>query len=181
MKTIDISKIKARLDGIADGFSNRVVKVGFFEGKGYNDGTPYAYVAAIHEYGSPEAGIPPRPFMRPTVEAQSNAWSKNMQQGMRSVARGELTADEVLERVGRTAAGDIQTRIASNQVAPLSPVTLVLRKWRREGKPITGKTVGEAAAAYAADPSIIGGVPADPLQDTSMMLTHVQSAVGDAE
>ena len=66
-------------------------------------------------------------------------------------------------------------------MAPLSPITLVLRKWRREGKPITGKTVGEAAAAYAADPTIINGVNADPLQDTGLLAASVQHAVGAAE
>lgn len=180
-KTLDFAKIRAKLDGIADGFTDQVAKVGFFDGHAYEDGTPVAYVAAIQEYGSPEAGIPPRPFMRPTVEAQTATWSKHIGDGMRQVVRGKLTAEDVLDGVGALAANDVKKRIASNQVAPLSPTTLVLRKWRREGRVITGKTVGEAAAAYAEDPSIISGVPADPLQDTGFLIAEVLHTVEPAE
>ena len=50
------------------------LKVGWFEGAKYEDGTPVAYVAAIQEYGF--VNIPPRSFMRTTVQEKKEAWKK---------------------------------------------------------------------------------------------------------
>jgi hypothetical protein len=180
-KTLNFDKIKAHLDRIPAEFAGKEAQMGWFPGARYENGTPVAYVATIQENGAPEVGIPARPFLKPTIAARTQAWTKLLASGVKAVSAGRATADQVLEGVGLQMAGDTKAQIASNAVEPLSPTTLVLRKWRREGRAISGKTVGEAAAAYEADPSIIGGVPSDPLQDTGLMVATLSNAVGKSE
>lgn len=179
-QTLDFAKIKAHLDGISEGFVDKEAKAGWFDSARYPDGTPVAYVATIQEYGAPEVNIPPRPFLAPTIEKRKDAWVKLLSQGVKAVARGGYSADQVLEGVGLQVAGDIQAGIASVTGPALSNVTLLLRKWRREGKTIAGKTVGEAAAAIKAGASI-EGVNADPLRDSGLMVATVTSVVGPVE
>lgn len=198
-KTLNFDKIKARLDRIPAEFAGKEAQMGWFPSAQYEDGTPVAYVATIQENGAPEVSIPPRPFLKPTIDARTKTWTKLLESGVRAVSAGRATADQVLEGVGLQMAGDVKKQIASNAVEPLSPTTLVLRKWRREGKTKTKKingvkvkvftdhreinksTVIQAAAAYAADPSIIAGVPSDPLQDTGLMVATLSNAVGKTE
>ncbi len=181
MAGFDLTKIRKTLESIPEQFANKEAKVGWFPAAQYENGTPVAYVALIQEKGAPEAGIPARPFIGPTVDKHQSEWVELLGAGAASVMRGKHTADDVLTMVGAQVVGDIQEQIASNSVQALSPVTLVLRKWRREGRVITGKTVGEAAAAYANDPSIIGGVNADPLQDSGLLIDSINHTVGPKE
>ena len=51
---------------------SKKLRVGWFDTARYQDGTPVAYVAAIQEFG--HGAIPPRPFMRPTIAQQRQAW-----------------------------------------------------------------------------------------------------------
>lgn len=178
---MDARRIKAVLDRVPREFSGKEAQAGWFPGAHYEDGTSVAYVAMIQENGAPERGIPARPFMKPTADAHGEQWVETLKDGVKAVASGKATADQVFEAMALQMAGDTQAQIASNAVAPLSPTTLVLRKWRREGRKITGATVGEAAAAYAADPSIIDGVPDDPLQDTGLMIATLTGQVGAPE
>jgi len=181
MKQLDLSKIQARLQSIPEGFEGRVAQVGWFESAQYPDGTPVAYVATIQENGAPAQGIPPRPTIKPTIEKRKGAWVKLMGEGVKAVVAGQAKAADVLEGVGLQAAGDIRRALADLDSPQLSPTTILLRKWRREGRVITGKTVGEAAAAVAADPSLIAGVNADPLNDTGLLIATLTNAVGKTE
>jgi hypothetical protein len=172
---LNIKSIMQKVEKITDGM-DQVSEIGWFEGAIYPDGTPVAYVAAIQEFGSPEVSIPPRLPMRATANEKQGDWADTMKDGLKLIARGDLNAYQVLETVGIQAEGDISKAIEAVDSPPQRPITLVLRKWRREGRTITGKTVGEAAAAYEKDPSIINGVLNQPLTDTGYMiatLTHV--------
>lgn len=175
----EFEKINALLEQLPKSLAGRVAQAGWFPGAVYEDGTPVAYVAAIQEYGSPANGVPPRPFIRPTIEQSKGEWVDEMGKGVRAVIRGRVTSEQMLEVVGLRVASDIQARIEAGPHLPLSPITLMLRKWAREGRVITGKTVGEAAAAVAAGESD-GGVNSDPLRDTGLLIATLNSAVGDA-
>ena len=180
MAGITFEKIKAKLDGISAGYAEKVARVGWFPNAQYEDGTNVAYVAAIQEYGAPEVSIPPRPFVKPAIDHHKTEWGKVMADGVKASAAGsKVDADGVLFAVGALAASDIQLAIETGQFQPLSPVTILLRKWRREGRTITGKTVGEAAAAIANGESI-EGVNADPLRDTGLLIASVRNDVSDA-
>lgn len=155
MKELNFDKIKARLDAIPEGFANRVAKVGWFPSAQYEDGTPVAYVAAIQEFGSPENGIPPRPFMRQTVEDKKGDWTKQMVGGMKKVVRGQMSADDVLEAVGTLVAADITKTIAAGDFTALSAATLAQRRAKGQGTAI--------------------------LQATGLLIATITSQVGDAE
>lgn len=58
------AKVLAAIKGL-DGLEG---KTGWFETARYPDGTAVAYVATIHEFGTPR--IPARPFMRPAVDVE---------------------------------------------------------------------------------------------------------------
>lgn len=180
MKSLNFDKIEARIASIPESFDDKVAQMGWFDSARYPDGTPVAYVATIQEKGAPAVGIPPRATIKPTIENRKTEWVKLLASGVKAVAEGRATADDVLEGVGLQAAGDMRKSIAEINSPPLSPTTILLRKWRREGRTITGKTVGEAAAAVAADPSLIAGENAKPLNDTGLLVATLTNAVGKA-
>lgn len=172
---LNIAKIEAALNKIPEQFKDKVVQVGIPSGKFYEDGTSVAYVAAIHEYGAPEAKIPARPFFQPTIQAKKSEWVAILKQGVKQVANGSASAEDALDLVGITASKQIEETVANIYAPALSPVTVLLRKWRKDGRTITGKTVGEAAAAIRAgeDP----GSDNKPLNDTGYMISQITYAV----
>lgn len=156
-----------------------VAQIGFPSGIAYPDGGPnVAYVAAIQEFGAPASSIPPRPFMQPTVKEKKEEWVKTLANSIPKVVMGEMSAFDSLDLVGNQAQADIQTKISDIDSPALSPITVLLRKWRKSGKTITGKTVGEAAAAIAA--GVDPGSDNKPLNDTGYMLASVNHAVNKA-
>lgn len=175
MKKLNLEKIKATLERVPDEFDGMVAQVGFPSGINYEEGTPVAYVATIQEFGAPEVRIPPRPFMRPTVKAKQDDWTKIIASRIPKVALGKMTAFDVLDLVGITAAADIQTTIASVDSPALSPVTVLLRKWKKEGQKITGRTVGEASRAIKA--GVDPGSDNKPLNASGLMMASVRNAV----
>jgi hypothetical protein len=179
----DLSKVMAKIDAIGEGFANREAKVGFFPGAVYEDGTPVAYVATIQEFGAPDQGIQPRAFMRPTIQDKKGEWTADIVGGMRRVAKGQMTADDVLEAVGEAAAADVAKTIAAGDFKALSDITLMIRKMKDEhrGDPnwhMSGAKVGEAARRVAAGEA--GSSRTAPLDDTGLLIQSVRHQVGDA-
>ena len=129
------------------GFDGREVRIGIQENQQYEDGTPVAYVGAIHEYGAPERGIPQRSFLRSTEAEKQQEWAGHMEDGVKAVIAGAVTPEQVLEMVGMSAARDVIQTISTIQEPPLSPITVMLRGMQSHDSSlkVTGKTVGEAA------------------------------------
>lgn len=142
-------------------------QAGWFESARYDDGVPVAQVAIYNEYGT--SRIPPRPFMRPTAESQKGEWARTTGKVVSQVLRGKMSAEQGMTLVAQKAAGDIRQTITQVFEPELSPVTVLLRQWRKEGKDITGKTVGDAARAVA-EGQRGEGVTTKPLVDTGHML-----------
>lgn len=175
----DLSKLKASLDRVGNGFDGIEAKVGFPSNLQYEDGTSVAFVATIQNYGAPAAKIPARPFMEPTVERSKEKWTKLLSKGVGQVARGDSTAFDVLDLAGAVAAVDVQETITDIHEPELSAVTVLLRKWRKEGRTITGKTVGESAAAIAA--GVDPGTDNKPLNATGYLLASVRHGVSKTD
>lgn len=114
---------------LADG-GNMVGKVGWVESAKYPDGTPVAYVAAIQEYGSPQNGIPPRPFMRPTIAEKQVEWSNVARVGARNILQNGATMSDALELIGLKASGDIRRTISNITSPALAMATLAARARR---------------------------------------------------
>jgi hypothetical protein len=158
-------------------------KVGWFDSAKYPDGTQVAYVAAIQEFGAPSQGIPPRLGMRATITAQEQAWANLAGRIAKRLVKGEASVKDVMEAIGLKAAADFQKTITKVKEPPLSYVTLLLRKERRLGKTITGKTVGKKhAIANFVGPrrksdksASVSGVSTKPLIDTGYLLSTLTS------
>lgn len=176
----------ARYKALADELAKLTAKVGWFSSAKYPDGTPVAYIAAIQENGVAERSIPPRPFFAPTIAAETVKWQTLVGKGAKAALKGTTDAHGVLEVVGLQAAGDVRKTISLIQSPPLSLITLLARKHKKEqGKKavgvereaITGKTIGRFARA-AKDPNVdVSGVSKKPLVDTSLMLATLTNTV----
>ena len=107
------TKVLATLEGL-DGLEG---KVGWFESAHYPGGTPVAYVATIHEFGT--GRIPARPFMRPAVADHGGEWIDLIGHGVKASMMGGPSPAEVLELVMLQAAGNVAEKIQS--LPPLDP------------------------------------------------------------
>jgi hypothetical protein len=161
------------------------VRVGWFESSKYPDAnqTPVAYVAAINELG-PHA----RPFMKPTADARDKEWSALMFQLSKRVVTGKMSVVDALTAIGLQVGGDIQKTISTISEPPLSLVTLVARKYKSEGRAITGATIGGIIeyinqVGEAEARAYVAGISEKPLNDTGYMLATTSFSVdmGDAE
>ena len=97
------------------------LRVGFLEHATYPNGTPVAMIAAIQDYGAPNANIPPRPFFRNMVAAKSQEWPNAIALNLR------LNNNEVeptMRIVAEAIAGQLRESIIKTNAPPLSPITI---------------------------------------------------------
>lgn len=142
-------------------------RVGWFESARYDDGKPVAQVAMWQEYGT--SRIPPRPFLNPTAEEKREEWAETISKGAQAVIKGNFTAEQVMTVTAQQAAADIRVAISEVREPELSPVTLLLRKWRKEGREINGTAFYEAVQAVK-NGARAEGVSTQPLNDTGYMI-----------
>jgi hypothetical protein len=154
-----------------EGFESRV---GWFEGNIYpGSDTPVAYVAQIQEMGYGK--IPPRPYMRPTMDAQNEAWKALAGKLAIRILDGKMDAQSAMELLGEKAKEDIAETITKVNSPPLSNITLAARFMRDKGEKVTGKTIGIIAAKIKAGEKVPLSPRTKPLQDTGRMLDTISS------
>lgn len=161
------AKFKAALEDrikALQSVQGKVAKVGIVEHQHYDDGTPVAYVAAIHEYGSPSNNIPPRPFFRPTVAAQKKTWAGIGKQ----ILQNGGTVEDILDSVGSRAAGDVFETISNIDSPPLAIST----------KKARNRKAHQQAAEYGQKPN---SVSIKPLVDTKLLIHSISHIVVDKE
>jgi len=98
-----------------------VVKVGFFEGRKYSDGTSVVEVAVKNEYG--EANIPARPFMQQTFENNQAKWLKFITQAMAKQS-GNYDINTIANQLGLLMQGDLRDTIVNGDFVPNAPYTI---------------------------------------------------------
>lgn len=139
--------LKAALKKIAEKVADsRSVSVGFMENAKYPDGTPVAMVAAIHNFGAPGAGIPPRPFFSDMVKEKSPDWGPQLGHYLKA---SDLDSRKAFNFMGELIQSELRDSILYGPWQPLSQTTLMLRTMRSQGASVTGKTVGQASALVA--------------------------------
>lgn len=111
----------------------RRVLVGVPKGKVEEDGTPLAMVAAVHEFGSPERGIPERSFLRSGILANLQQLIAMNAEHIRKIANGGFTVLTALNRLGVFAAGAVQKQIVEGDYTPNAPATI---KAKGSSKPL---------------------------------------------
>jgi len=96
------------------------------EGAGESEEEPLSLleVAAIHEFGAPDAGIPMRSFIRATVDQHADEIKRLQAVLAGHVIAGRMTEDQALNALGAKVAGWMQARIAAGIEPPLAPETI---------------------------------------------------------
>ncbi len=130
------TQLAKNLEKAIQDLENKSAKIGWFEGTKYEDGTRVAYVATIQEYGYPPKNIPPRSFLRPTVINKKNEWTGLIKSGVKSILKGNESAESILDEVGARAAGDIRKTIKSIWMPSLKEKTILARLNRKRNKKV---------------------------------------------
>ncbi|GAB3484398.1 hypothetical protein [Azotobacter salinestris] len=143
--------------GAIQAFKRKSAAVGFMDTARYPSGELVSYIATIQEFGYPAGGIPARPFFRPTIAQQKQAWRDHLLRGARQVLLRRITLEAMLRQFAMAAAGDVATTISKIQTPPLSPSTIAARQARRKTP----------------------GVSTKPLVDTGLMIQSVTGEVID--
>ncbi len=135
------------------------LKVGFFEGSTEADGTSVPMLAAIHNYGAPKVGIPPRPFFSNMVRDNQKGWPDVLAEALK---KSDYDAKEALALLGEEMEGELRASIIGGHFKPLKPRTLQRRGVDPKMKydPKNPKTFG-----------------AKPLVRTGTMLASIKSVV----
>lgn len=110
---------------------NMSAEVGWQAGTSYPDGTPTAAVARWLEKGNSRLGIGPGAFMQSTVKKKSAEWSAAAALGVKAVAVGTRTPEQVIDALGQLAAGEVRATIAGLGSYPDSDPVIQAR--RRKG------------------------------------------------
>jgi hypothetical protein len=129
-------KLEAALRQMVEKVSNpATLRVGFLEGATYPDGKPVAMIAAIQEFGAPNAGIPPRPFFRNMIKNKSDQWPEGVKNALIAT---NYDAEKALDIVGAAIAGQLRQSVIDTNDPPLKPATI-----RRKGfaKPLIDTSV----------------------------------------
>lgn len=151
MKHTKVNDLKKQINIL----KNTVVKVGYFENSKRVDGLPNAYVASIHEFGSPTNNIPPRPTLNPALQNNKEEFSKII---VNSFKNG--TARDGFELIGQLAVSKVRSEIATLKNPPLKENTVRAR--------LRGKKQGKSVSLTVAKP----------LVHTKQMLQAVDYEVG---
>ncbi|AWB00245.1 hypothetical protein CU052_13485 [Vibrio harveyi] len=133
-KGVPLSELRAR----AEELERFKVFVGWLESARYDDGTPIAGVAAVHEYGSPIRRIPPRPYLRTAKEENRESWKKLVDFVSKQILSGSMKVEDALEMLGLKISGDIKKAIKNISSPALKQKTIA----NRLRKKADGKTVG---------------------------------------
>lgn len=104
---------------------NSGVYVGVPQGAGqYEDGTPIAVIAAVHEFGSADGHIPERSFLRAPLRGGQDRFKQIFQAGLPQVVSGELSMFQLMSQVGAAGAGTSQEAIAQGISPPNAQSTV---------------------------------------------------------
>lgn len=115
-------KVVVALEDLAQKLSGpNTVRVGFFEGSTYPDGTSTPMVAAIQNYGAPGAGIPPRPFFSNVVARGRRQWPEQVRTLLKA---NNYDVERTLTLMGEGIKGQLQTEINKGSFVPLRPATI---------------------------------------------------------
>lgn len=170
-------KLEAALRQMADklGKASRV-KVGFLEGATYPEGgLTVATIAALQNFGAPEAGIPARPYFTNMVAEQKSGWGEKFATVLKAV---DYDADKSLELMGVGIAGQLREAIVNLNEPALSPVTLLLRQRFSDHVDIEFSDVQQARHDVASgEVPDVTATQAKPLVWTGHMLASVDSEV----
>lgn len=103
----------------------KAVKVGIQSGDKTSDGKKdLAYVASLHEFGSPGGKIPERSFIRSAIDKNENKINNLSDKLSLKILDGSVTVRNTLDLIGLEVTGMIQEQITDGDYVPLAPSTI---------------------------------------------------------
>ena len=144
------------------------------------DGGPNnSQLGYIHEFGSPSANIPPRPFLVPGVKSRQEHISSELGLAMKAALNDDKrSCDKILERLGISTAEAVKEYLRTAEFTPLKPATIANRYRSRmtEGKRDNEKRlIRDESGKLVENPNF--GVGIRPLINTSSLLNAIDSYV----
>lgn len=121
-----VARLANKLEAIRT-FEQYELAVGILsDGKAGDDhgGITVLFIASIHEFGAPDAGIPARSFVRGYVDENGPKIRAVQAKLSRMALDGKISVPNALNQLGAFVAGGMQQRIADGIMPPLSPVTI---------------------------------------------------------
>lgn len=122
------------------------VRIGVLASRGGNadhDGITMIELAAIHEFGSPAAGVPERSFIRRTFEVKTAELKVIKRRLAERVVTGKMTIGDALEILGSWGAAEVKKTITVGPgVPPPNAPSTVERKGSARPLVDTGRLVG---------------------------------------
>jgi hypothetical protein len=144
----DFPGLKALRERMQD--ANRAVMVGVPAGKTEPDGTSLAMIAAVHEFGSPENGIPERSFIRAGILRGRTKFERLNAANLRLVVLGQKTVEQAIEQLGVVAAGEVKREFTVGTFEPLKPATIARKG---SSKPLLDSGNLRQAVTYVIEPA----------------------------
>lgn len=140
------------------------------DGEGMNNAT----LAYIHEFGSPAANIPARPFLSEGIKDAREKISKRMSKVAQKAlqASSTINIDSELQAVGLTAQGAVQEKINSGEFEPLSDATLRARAAKYKSRTAERDELASRAAGNAPSTNSV-----KPLIDTGQLRNAINYVV----
>jgi len=142
-----------------------------------------SHLGYIHEFGSPQQGIPPRPFLVPGVESVRGRVVDLLTQGAKRAIKTR-TVDPIevsMHAAGTVAATAVQMMIKSKIPPPLKPETVARRRRRSKGSSYRRKTTPAQQRAfierYEAGLAMMSESPSTPLWDTGSLIRSITYAI----
>lgn len=110
------------------------VKVGIQSGDKTIDGKEdLAYIASLHEFGSPGGKIPERSFIRTAIDKNERKINTFTDKLALKILNGSVNVRGALDLIGLEVTGIIQKQIADGEYVPLAPATI---KRKKSNKPL---------------------------------------------
>jgi hypothetical protein len=129
------------------------VRVGIFEdekngGAQHDESSPYTTleIAAVHEFGAPEANIPERSFIRAGVNEKRPELVTLTKQLLKRVVEGKLDAKTMFDALGAQMVAFINAKVRQgDDLEPLKPATIARKG---SSRPLIDKGIVLAALTW---------------------------------
>lgn len=152
-------------DALTQNMSEYIIQAGWFQESKYDNGAPIGGIAAVQNYGAVinqnitekqrkffmalgiflkktttalHIVIPATHFWEQCKTENKEKWKKLIQDAWKSVALGNISPDDAMDRIGQAIKGDIVKAIAAVEGPPLSQMTIETKKRAYADKKTTG-------------------------------------------
>lgn len=134
-------ELRARLK--VHGRAQSHVQVGVLGDSGtHHSGFSMVELAAVHEFGSPAAGIPERSFIRSALRDRKDEMTKLLTGVAKRIIDNKMTIDQGLGQLGLWAATAIKKQIIGQDIPPPLKASTVAKKGSSKPLVDTGQLLG---------------------------------------